>query len=337
MNTTDLIKRVRQAAYLEDTAADYTDLVILGQMYDQMLQLYERAVVKSRQGYWFQSQKVPVVAGQSAYPIPPRAIMNTVERIQIAYDSTLDFVDLLRVDETFAINYELGQGQLDRPARYIMRGRNIELLPAPDNGTYTLRFEFYCRPSRLTAPQGNVVAGQVTAINNVTKTITVAFGATSTDTSGSSSPMTTGTWMIDVVAGGTSTASAYAVDAIDNGWHDFVLTNQLATVSSNVWTFADSTIDLSKVQIGDFVRAANQIEWPQLSSDFHRTIADATANKILIERRMTNPDLQQAMADDIERFRDLLQPRALNSAAAILVSPASMYRGVRRMWPAKYP
>jgi hypothetical protein len=51
---------------------------------------------------------------------------------------------------------------------------------------------------------------------------------------------------------------------------------------------------------------------------------------------MTNPDLQQTMSDDLERFRDLLQPRALNTAT-VIASPSSMYRGVRRMWPVKYP
>lgn len=338
MNTTDLIKRVRQAAFLEDTAVDYTDSVILGQMYDQMLQLYERAVVKSRQGYWFQSTKIAVTQGLATYAVPPRAIMNTLERVQIAYDNTLDFVDLPRVDETQAINYELGTGQTGQPARYVLRGRNIVLLPLPDSNVYTLRLEFYCRPSRLVPAQGNSAAGFITAVNNVAKTVTVSVGTVSFDSSGTPTSMAAGTWLIDVLSGnGNIAGNSLVTDTTDGGWHDFILTSQSATVSSSVWTFNDSTVDLSGVSVGDFVRASNQSEWPQLASDFHRTVADAAADKILIERRMSNPDLTQRLGDDLARFLDLLQPRALNTPAAVVVAPVSMYRGLRRAWPVKYP
>ena len=339
MNTTDLLKRCRQAAFLEDTATDYTDSVILGQMYDQMLQLYERAVVKSRQGYWFQAQKIPVTAGLATYPIPARAVMNTMERVQIAYDSTLDFADLNRVDEGQAPNYELGVGQTGQPARYTTRGRNIVLLPLPDSSVYTLRVEFYCRPSRLVPAQSASTNGLITAVNNVSKTVTVSADTSSYDSAGSQTSMAAGTWSIDIISGNGTPAGLLnlSTDTTDGNWHDFVITSASATASSHVWTFTDSTIDLSAVQVGDYIRAANQSEWPQISSDFHRTVADATADKILIERRMSNPDLTQRLADDLSRFLDLLQPRALNTPAAVVVAPVSMYRGLRRAWPVKYP
>lgn len=334
MNTTDLLKRCRQAAFLEDTAVDYTDSVLLGQMYDQMLQLYERAVVKSRQGYWLQTSKTSVTQGVASYQIPPRAIMNALERVQIAYDSTLDFVDLMRVDEAQAINYELGTGQTGQPVRYVMRGRNIVLLPMPDSNVYTLRFEFYGRPNRLVPAQATRTDGLVSAVNNAAHTVTVTTGTVSYDASGASTAMNSGSWALDILGGGGFTVNP---DVQDGGWHDFVVLQQTATVSGTTWTFSDPTVDLSNVQQGDFVRASQQCEWPQISSDFHRTVADATADKILIERRMTNPDLTQRLGDDLARFLDLLQPRALNSPAAVVVAPVSLYRGLRRAWPVKYP
>lgn len=339
MNTTDLIKRCRQAAFLEDTAVDYTDSVILGQMYDQMLQLYERAVVKSRQGYWFQTQKIATTQGLATYAIPPRAIMNGLERVQIAFDAQLDFVDLERVDEGLAPNYELGTGQTGQPARYTTRGRNIVLLPTPDGGTYTLRFEFYCRPSRLVPPQASSIGGLISAVNNTSKTVTVFANPTSCDSLGATTAMSSGTWSIDIISGNGSVSGINNLgsDISDGNWHDFVLTSQNAAVSGTTWTFSDSTVDLSSVQAGDYLRAANQTEWPQISSDFHRTVADASAMKILAERRMSNPDIAQLLADDLARFLDLLQPRALNTPAQVIVAPVSMYRGLRRAWPVKYP
>lgn len=321
MNQTQLLARCRLSAFLEDTATDWTDSILLQEMYDQLMALYERGITKSRQGYWKKTTIQLITQGVSQYRVPNRACTGGLERIQIAYDSTLDWQDLLEVTEDQAWVYELGTGRTDRVARFVMRGDQITLLPAPDGGNYALRLHYYLRPSRIVAAQSAATNGLITAVNTSARTITVSTVPNSIDTAGTQTAITSGSTPIDVV-------SPY-------GWHEVQLVSETQTLSGTTFT-CTGTGDMSTIKVGDYVRAEDQTDWPAVPDDFHRSVADAAALKILGIRRLSNPDVEQDLSRALSLFGDMLKPRVQASAQAI-VAPISMYRGTRRGWPVKYP
>jgi hypothetical protein len=88
---------------------------------------------------------------------------------------------------------------------------------------------------------------------------------------------------------------------------------------------------------GDYVRFADQTDWPALPQEFHRTLADSTACKILNARSMFDKEamLQKSVDRDLARFGLTLNPR-VQTSGKVLVAP-NMYRGSRRGVVVKYP
>lgn len=324
MNQTDLIARVRRAAYLETANVDFTDAVILAELNDQMTQLYENQITKSRQGYWLKQLQVPIVQGTDRYRVPARACTGGLERVEIAYDSTLDWQELLEVDEKLALNYELGVGQQGTVTRYCMRGDQINLLPDPNGANVALRLNYYVRPSRIVAVQVNpATSGVITAINTSTRLLTIAASVSSIAPDGTSTALATGN-LIDVVS--------------PSGWHELQLVGEPVIVAAGISITLTGTGDMSTIQVGDYVRAAEQSDWPALPDDYHRTIADAAAISILRTRGMSDrsAELESKLGGDLERFGDMLTPR-VQSQAPVIVAP-SMYRGRwSNVMPVKYP
>lgn len=340
MNAAELIARTRMSAFLDDANTDFTDSWILREMYDQLTQLYERAVVRSRQGFWVKKQIQPIVQGVAQYRMPRRAVAGGLQRVQIAYDSTLDYADLDQVDEAQAQYYELGTasgGQQGRTARYVLRGDTITLLPTPDGTALSLRIFYYLKPSRIIPAQAIVTGGLITSVNASTRVVTIQDVIRSTAPDLTNSAMTAGSFVVDVVEGAGLLDPAGADDG--GGWHEVSLPQEFAVASAAglTWTFSNTSVDLSNVRVGDWLRSATQTDWPCIPDDYHRTIADATAAKILRMRSMDAKAeaLKIDLGEDLARFGDLLLPRVQNSAKAI-VAPY-LYRGVRRGWLVKYP
>jgi hypothetical protein len=98
------------------------------------------------------------------------------------------------------------------------------------------------------------------------------------------------------------------------------------------------TADLSRVRVGDYVRAEDQSDWPMLPPEFHRTLADAASTVILVD--MGTPDKAALLADkvrnDVDRMKELLEPRVRNLAKPIIprFGPIRAYRS-RRTPPAR--
>jgi len=315
VNQTELITRARIAAYLETANVDFTDAVILQELNDQMSQLYEATITKSRQGYWLKQLLVPIVAGQDRYRMPYRSCIGGLERLEIAYDSTLDWQPLDLVDEKLAINYELQTGQRGQVVRYCMRGDQINLLPDPDGSSFALRLNYYIRPGRIVAAQSTpTTAGVITSINLGARTVTMAAVPQSVDTTGVLSTIFTGA-LIDIIA--------------PTGWHELQVVSEPISVSGTTYTLT-GTSDMSTVQVGDVVRIAEQTDWPALPDDFHRSIADAAAISILRTRGMSDRsgELRTKLGETLASFADMMSPR-VQASAPIIVAP-NMYRGQRR-------
>jgi hypothetical protein len=324
------------SAFIDDANTDFSDAWILNELTDQLCQLYERAIVNARSGFWLKNEVRAVTQGTSIYRVPLRAVVGGMNRVEISYDGQQSWCLLDEVDEAQAMNYELGGGQQGQPVRFVLRGDEITLLPTPNNSTYAIRIFYYLKPSRLVAPQASLTAGLVSNVNNTTKVITTSAAASSIDAAGASTAMTVGSWTVDVVSG---TSGSFGItDLVNSGWHEVSANTLVATVTGSGVTFTcPAGADLSHVQVGDYVRASGQTEWPCLPADFHRTLCDAAAVKILKMRSFDQKAavLEDALNQDLSRFADLLKPR-VQSSAKVIVAPR-LYRGQRRNWLVKYP
>lgn len=311
MNVTQLIKRVRRSAFIEDTAVDWTDADIVEELNDVMTQLYARSVVNGDQGHWQMTEYTALVPGQRSYRLPARAVVGTVIRSQLSGPGDVQWWPIEDMTEADALRYENVTDD-SQGYRKIIRGENIYLLPPPQSSGNVMRTHYAIRPSRMCLPQG-ANAGVISNINPSTRVVTVSVAVQSVSEAGSASAYT-GTQKIDIIRVG--------------GWHKVQWTGT-ATLSGTSVTLAldpsglDEANDLSCIAIGDVVRAADQTDWPALPADYHRSLADATAAKILTARGMEQKSaaLAQAfVAPDLQRFDDLVRLRD-ESQAFVMVAP----------------
>lgn len=315
MNITDLIERVRRGAFLPTTSTDFTDAWICREINDQMTQLYERVVVRAQQGYWHAIEYYRLNAGDGGYRIPYRACVGGIDRVQLSEWSNVDWWSLKALSESDALRYE--RSSEDHPQRYVLRGEFIRVLPAPlVSSTHAMRVHYARRPSRITLPQTTpATMGLITAVDTTLRTVTVNTLPESIDEDGNKTTLGTTGLTIDVVR--------------PVGWNTVVYAARTATRSGNVFTFAnnvtgfDEANDMSEIQVGDYLLPAEQTNWPALPQDFHRTLADAAAGKILTQRSM-HQKATELMAShvvpDLQRFAEMLAPRVADEAY-VFVAP----------------
>lgn len=327
MRTDELEIRTRMSAFIGDVAQfpDYTQAWVLNELTDQVHLLFERAVVNARAGYWLQQSVVPVVSGTARYQIPARSVVGGIMRVDIA-DATLDWQTLPEVDDQQAQNYDLATGMTGPVQCYVMRGDQIQLLPVPDATVTNLRISYAIRPSRLVPQQSSTlnsgtIRGLISNVNTGARTITVNVVPFDQELAVPAA-ITSALQRIDVVRG--------------NGWHEVKLVSAAQTLSGLVFTVG-GTDDMTGIAVGDYVRAEQQTDWPALPDDFHRCVCDAAAVKILTQLAWFDKakGLVQQLDADLQRFQDLITPRARESARDI-VMPFELYGSGRRS-VAKYP
>lgn len=208
----------------------------------------------------------------------------------------------------------LGDGTFEgdhKPPTYRWLGDYIEFAVAPDAGQ-TLTFEYYLRPSRIVATQAAGRIGSVSASGVVVNILPNQQLA-----SGGATPLVVGD-RVDIVK--------------PNGWHEVVVAN--AEISSVFFTAIGlAGVDLSDVEEGDYIRFADETDWPCLPTDFHRTLADITAAQVLTSKGLNEKadSLRKQAGPALERLQDLLTPRVKNDPPAIVPSV-----GVLRSRGARY-
>jgi hypothetical protein len=294
LDAAELVTAIRTSAFLPTTDPVFTDARLRLEATEALHTIVERAVVNARSGYWLKKYTVTTVAGKTRYRVPHRSIAGTAEAIRLG-------------DGTFEGDH--------KPPTYRWLGDHIEFAVAPDAGQ-TLTIEYYLRPSRLVETQ---TAGRITAIDAEATEPFVTVDSIPSRRLGASP--------------GAITASDLGDIAKPNGWHELcVVGADIKDVSGNDITFVAGT-DLSDVEIGDYVRAADETDWPCLPVDFHRTLADITAAQVLTSKGLNEKadSLRKQAGPALERLQDLLTPRVKNDPPAIVPSV-----GVLRSRGARY-
>ena len=321
MRSEELEVATRQAAFIGDAAAypAYTQAVIFNQLNDKLAKVFEDIVVKARAGYWLHEYVFTANGTQARFRIPPRAVVGGLEKVEIAAAiSGQPFSKLTEIPQSSIQDYEgVAPGY---PYVYTVQGDQVELVPAPTSGM-AVRLTYYIRPSRLYASQSDpngTQRGKITAINTSTRVVTV--NALPFDQSLTvPAAITSGSQTVDIVH--------------PDGWHELSLVGATQTISGLNITLGGSD-SLTDVQVGDYVRVADQTDWPCLPDDFHGCLADVAAIKILYELNMLDKAqaLEVSTGNDLARFRSLLLPRVKADTKQIPIfrrSRAAGYPGWR--------
>ncbi len=310
MNTTELIAATRRAAFIGNTDPEYTDAVILGLASNMVFNTFSEIMVRSRQGYWRHEYVYTLIAGQKAYRINPRALANALELLEIQLGT--GYLKLNYLDPRDVGRLE-GQAPQQQPQRYTIDNDTIKLYPTPAV-PISMRCLYGLRPSTLYAAQ---TAGAIASVN------AAAYSFTTTTLPNNSllaAPIATGA-LVDVV---------HPAGCFDLGIVGLPATIVLA-LGVYTWTLPTGT-DMTRIAVGDYVRAAEQTDWPQIPVEYHQTLADATATEILLQKGAAQKaaTLAGKAQSAIEKMRVLLEPR-VKWDPAVLRRRNNMLR--RGNWP----
>jgi hypothetical protein len=303
VDSDEMLTALRTTAYLPTTDPVFTDARLRVEITDAQHSIVERAVVNSGGDFWLKREKITTTAGKQRYRVPHRAVAGVIKAVRLGTGLTTD-----------------------PPApRHRFFGDTVEFDVAPSAGQ-VLTFDYYIRPSRMVAPQ---TAGAITAIDVATGTVTInvvpnrLLGAGAPDPIGG----------LDIIA----------MDIVrPNGWHEVVVASrigivvgldvQLANTSRASEALTAGPADLSDVEVGDFVRAADESEWPCLPDDFHRMLANLSAANVLLAKK--NYDgagaIMQSAQPVMERLQDLLTPRNKTRPPVVKPTYGFLRRGGRR-------
>lgn len=317
MNTTDLIALVRLQALIEPSNTDYTDAVIMRELNNALTTKFERLVVDAHAGYWLQSIVYTTTSGNGYLRLPPRAI--GLSHVEIAAGATTAssgaFLRLAQISEGHTPLVARAYDSLGQPQFFVLRGDRIQLLPTPDNSSYLIKLRYYIRPSRLVTAQASGF-GLVIAVTPAARTVTVSNLPAAYADDGTTSAGTVSAGLVDIVGAA--------------GWRELqVVEATISNLSTTTYTLA-APADLSSVAIGDYVRRADQNEWPQLPEDYHRCLADIASVKILIQRDYQSKagGYAQDVNADMKRFSDMISMRVQEETR----TPRAALPSLRRRW-----
>jgi hypothetical protein len=312
-----MLAKLRLNTLLEDTAVDYTDAVLLTELNDSLTTKFQQLVLDADSGYWLQTTTVNTTTGQAMYRIPPRSIGLSKVEIVGVNAANASYCRLPRTTEGHSDMFQTTVGGVGTPQCFVTRGDQIVLLPTPDNSGYTLRISYYIRPSKLTASQNSVSGtdrGRVLSINTSTRVAllnTAPFDMSLTVPAA----ITTGFQRVDVVH--------------PNGWQELSLVQSTQTIAGGISITFGGTDDLSEIQVGDYVRAEDQTDWPPIPVDFHRCLVDVASVKILIQQdnQRKAAGIASDVNADIGRFSTLISQRVKEEPVTVRANLPFLRRG----------
>jgi hypothetical protein len=298
MRSDELLSAVRSTG-IATADVTYGTARLLRELTTMQQKLFENLLTTPREGNLLHQFIVSTVVGTSIYRIPHRSIMQGAERIELAVVGS-KYQQLNKVQPRDASYLE---GENGLPHSYTMRSDSIQLFPTPD-AVYNLRFHCYLRPNNLVEYQNRGLIQLVDPDNRLLVVDDFPYDQSLTPPA----VITSGSQLIDVVR--------------PNGAHDVVLAGSTQTTSTP-FGFKEFVLpvgtDMSMIAVGDYVRVAEQSEWPQLPQEMHNTLADAAAAAVWLKKGYTEKakNLASSVQADLQRFRDGLQPRVKDAPKKI--------------------
>lgn len=306
----EVIARLRYSAFIGSASyyVEYTDARLFEVVNDRLRSVFSDAIIKARAGYWLHESVVSTTSG--VVYIPARAVTGGLESVAYLYND--EYIQLDGITPREAEKYAAWPN--GEPRGYYTDSERIVIVPTPASEK-TIKIRYYLRPSKLVTSQSsttlgaNAIRGRIDSVNPSTRAATV--NTLPYDYSLSSPAAITTGAAVDVVR--------------PAGWFSPMAVSETCSIAGSVITLAGmSEADFtSAVQVGHYVRAAEQTDWPALPEDFHRLVADAAAVKVLMEIGLSQKaqELSQSATAEFGRFRDLINPRSKSDPRRVRLRP----------------
>lgn len=324
MRSDELVDRVRKAADIGDALAwpDFPDTRIMQELTERHCQLMGDEEVRARAGYGVQYRTLQTTAGVDLYPVPSRAIGGAFEKLEVLPSGQTRYLQLVRVEVSGSEQWDQGAAApANTPTRYVVRDGFVQLFPPPPAGL-SLRFTYYIRPSQIVQSQSSTLGGdladrgRITAIDGGLRTVTV--NAVPFDQL--------------ISPPGVLTSGVQAIDIVrPNGTFALAMYDVPQTLVGLVFTLGGSS-SMARIQIGDYVRVADQTDWPMgLPAESHRMVANRAAAEVA--RDVGVEEKTQMLASvaeaDLARFRRMRDPQVKSQPVVIPLRPMQTRSRVR--------
>lgn len=301
MDSLALINATRTAGQLQTFDPVYTNTEILRQLTLALINRFADPVSRLRQGYWV--QKSITTAGTSnttgLYRLPARSVVQGLEKLEVSNNGGAGWWGLSIITQPQATG-NFGSGN---PGAYALEADCVRVYPTP-TGNFDMRFTYYLRPPEL-----------ITYVNTCR-----VVSTTSTQVVTSSDPTA------------VSIAASSGCDIQNSdGSHELAVVGEpfvLTGPSLGLYTLTfPSSVDLSRVRVGDYVRAPDQAVFPMLPREFHQALCDYTAAVIWASKGdfEKSRQLNGKAEADIGRAISMAQPR-IKSAPFNFTNPNSFLR-----------
>jgi len=284
LKDSELLASIRYSATLNAADPNYTDARLRIEAWNMLVASFADSISRSRSGYWRQFKLYTLNASQRGYRLPARALGNAVELAEILVGT--NYLKLHPIELRELGRFESLTGD---PRGYLIEGDYLNVYGLPV-ASGTMRAKFAIRPPKLVEEQ---TAGRILTVTPATRQVTVNTVPTVRST-------------------GVALATAGLADVVHpTGGFELGAFDCAVTVAGTTITFPAGT-DMSRIEVGDYVRGADETDWPMLPEEFHLTLAEATASKICIDRGMMQKAsvLAASVGPQIERMKSLIQPRA---------------------------
>jgi hypothetical protein len=176
-----IVSLVQQKAVLPNTPTLFTSAAIVSLLDDAMRMKVFPLVKNLKEEYWVTSFDYTVIANQSAYQIPYRAVGAGCRKI-VLVDSNGNELKLTKYEPEDIVFPLIPTGSGDFRLGYYLKDNAVVFWP-PITGTYSgylLRLYYERRPSSLVSKSS---CGQIASVNQGASTITLNFVPTAWNTS----------------------------------------------------------------------------------------------------------------------------------------------------------
>jgi len=288
VNSTEIIAWTRKEATLASQSTEYTSAIILQMLNRTMSEVIEPIIAGTRSGYWYHTFTRTLAVNNASVRLPHRSVP-AIEQVDITHNGR-DWAALSVVLEAEHQEWMREYGRAAYPTGYTIRGSYIHLLPAAKYEGTQLRVKILMRPSVLVDPQ---TTGKILAVDADTRLLIVE----SLPVSKPSDVAISGNVVCDVIEPRANFELAVAEAPM--------------TVLSPTQVQVAENFTLERVEPGDYLRVANQSEWPQLPESFHSLVGSITAVPICRQRDFLEraAELQNAAQSALIRLGEHLRPR----------------------------
>lgn len=256
MNSDDIVSNVRRVGQISPNDPVYTATEILAEATQALRDRFAAPLQQTRQGYWLKEARATTNSIQNSYKIPANALVQGLEKVEIANPGTSDYRELFILTQPQATPYVRITANV--PTHFTLEADQIRLWPGP-NDAYTLRFMFYLQPP-------SIVEFETCRVVSVSASTVVV----------DSNPA--------LLDNPISASSGFYIQNKD-GSHEIPCFDGVVASVSGVgptWTInvSGTYSGGSRIQVGDYVTAAGYSMFPMLPLELHRPLCDYTAGAI---------------------------------------------------------